>query len=256
MKPMKNKKLVVGNWKMNPGTIDEAKTIAAKTRRAAALLKHTEVVACPPFAFISACAPRSKAAHFYMGAQNVSFEEGGPHTGQVSAAMLKSIGVEYVIAGHSEARAAGDTDLMVSKRVKAILAAGMTPIVCVGEKTRDESGSHFDFLREQIKNTFADVPKKDAREIVLAYEPIWAIGAKEAMKPEDVYEMSLFVKKVFADVFNPESAMKLTVLYGGSVNFRNAADIMKIGQVDGLLVGRESVNMPGFKELLTAVDAI
>jgi triosephosphate isomerase len=253
---MSHERLLVGNWKMNPGTLEEAKNIAKKTRAAAANCKHTRVVACPPFVYIAPCAPREKEHNFNMGAQFVSLHESGAHTGEVSAGMLKDLGVEYVIVGHSEERAAGDTDALISKRITALLDAGLIPIVCVGEKTRAEDGSHFDFLREQIKNTFADVAKKYAREIILAYEPIWAIGAKEAMKPEEVYEMSLFVKKAFADVFTPESAVKITVLYGGSVNFRNAADIMSIGKVDGLLVGRESVNTPGFVELMKAVDEV
>jgi triosephosphate isomerase len=253
---MTHERLIVGNWKMNPGTLDEAKKIARKTKNAAALLKRTDIVVCPPFVFISACTPRKKSLHFHIGAQSVSTESSGPHTGEVSALMLKDLGVDYVIAGHSEERARGDTNEIVSKRVNAILEAGLTPIVCVGEKSRNEDGSHFEFLKTQIKDTFNNVAKKYAKDIILAYEPIWAIGAKEAMNPEQVYEMSLFVKKVFADIFSPEVAMKVTVLYGGSVNFRNAADIMKIGQIDGLLVGRESVNTPGFIELIRAVDAV
>jgi triosephosphate isomerase len=249
------KKLVVGNWKMNPTSIDEAKHISGKTRLVAAGLINTNVVACPPAVFISACIPRNKAANFSIGAQSVFFEEEGAYTGEVSANMLKSVGASHVIAGHSEERARGDTDEIVSKRIKVILEAGLIPIVCVGEKSRDnESGSHFDFLKEQIKNTFANVPKKYASEIILAYEPVWAIGAKEAMAPEQIYEMNLFVKKTFADLFGSDLAIKATVLYGGSVTFRNAGDIIKTGQVDGLLVGRESVNVAGFVELLKEVD--
>ena len=170
--------------------------------------------------------------------------------------MLKDMGVKYVIAGHSEERARGDTDESVSKRVKAIVEAGMEAVLCVGEKERDENGAYLDGLKEQIKNSLANVPANKAKNIILAYEPVWAIGAKEAMAPEQVYEMALFVRKVFSDVFNADQALNATVLYGGSVNFRNAADIIKTGQVDGLLVGRESVNMPGFTELLKAVDEI
>jgi triosephosphate isomerase len=170
--------------------------------------------------------------------------------------MLSSMGVEYVIAGHSEERARGDSDEIVSKRIARILETRMTAVVCVGEKARDESGAHFDFIRDEIKATFSGIPANKAKSIIIAYEPIWAIGAQEAMAPEQIYEMSLFVKKVFADVFGQEAAMKVKVLYGGSVNFRNAADIIGIGKVDGLLVGRESVNMPGFTELLKAVDKI
>ncbi|MEK7641827.1 MAG: triose-phosphate isomerase [Patescibacteria group bacterium] len=250
------KKLVIGNWKMNPATFDEAKVIAQKSRRLAAGLSHTEVVACPPFVFLGAVISERDPDTLKVGAQSVSYEEGGPHTGEVGAIMLKDMGVKYVIAGHSEERARGDTDESVSKRVKAIVEAGMEAVLCVGEKERDENGAYLDGLKEQIKNSLANVPANKAKNIILAYEPVWAIGAKEAMAPEQVYEMALFVRKVFSDVFNADQALKATVLYGGSVNFRNAADIIKTGQVDGLLVGRESVNMPGFTELLKAVDEI
>jgi triosephosphate isomerase len=142
----------------------------------------------------------------------------------------------------------------VSKRLKTALDAGLTVIVCVGETVRDEQGTYLETLKQQIKNSLEGVPKSRAGDIIVAYEPVWAIGAAEAMKPEDVYEMSLFVKKVFADVFTPEAGVRARVLYGGAVTFRNAPDIMTIGKVDGLLVGRESVNTAGFVELLKAVD--
>jgi triosephosphate isomerase (TIM) len=254
---MNNKRLIIGNWKMNPGTLEEAKKIARTVKRTAVKLEHTEAILCPPFTFISSLMPREKVKHFSVGAQSVFSEESGAFTGHVSAAMLRDCGVEYVIVGHSEERDRGVTDLMVAKKIKAVIETGMTPIVCVGESTRAEDGaSHFEVLKEQIKNSFADVPKRSARDIVLAYEPVWAIGAKESMKPGEIYEMSLFVKKVFSDVFNPESAIKVSVLYGGAVNYRNAADIISIGKVDGLLVGRESLNTVGFVELLKAVDAV
>ncbi len=249
-----SKKLVVGNWKMNPGTLDEARKIARKVRRAASDLRGTEVVIAPPFPFIVPCSPRKPAKNFHMAAQSVSYEESGAHTGEVSAVMLRDAGVEYVIVGHSEERKAGDSDETVSRRLKAVLDARLIPIVCVGETVRDENGSYLDALRSQIKNTFANVPAKSAGRIVLAYEPVWAIGAKEAMRPQDVREMSIFVKKIFADIFGSDAGLKAKVLYGGSVTHRNAPDIMTVGGVDGLLVGRESVNTPGFVELLKAVD--
>jgi len=251
-----SKHLVIGNWKMNPKTLEEAKEISRKTRAVAADLTRTEVVACPPFIYLESIIPTSSSTHFHIGSQNVSFEEGGPHTGEVSAAQLKNLGIEYVIVGHSEVRTAGDTSATVAKKLNAVLSAGLTPVLCVGEKERNDDGAHYEFLKEQIKNSLADVPKKYAREIILAYEPVWAIGAKEAMAPEAIHEMSIFVKKVFADVFGPDVATKITVLYGGSVNALNAADIITTGQVDGLLVGRESVNVEGFRELLRAVDLV
>ncbi|MEI8327822.1 MAG: triose-phosphate isomerase [Candidatus Taylorbacteria bacterium] len=252
-----NKKLIVGNWKMNPGTLNEARKIARNVRRAALTLVHTEAIICPPSVFLVPLIPRKKARHFSVGAQSAYFAESGAYTGLISTAMLRDVGVEYVIVGHSEERQRGDTDEMVSKKVRAVIEAGMTPIVCVGESSRDDVGAtHFGALREQIRNSFENVPKKAAGNIVLAYEPVWAIGAKDSMVPEQIYEMSLFVKKVFSDVFSQESAVKISVLYGGAVNSRNAADIVSIGKVDGLLVGRESLNTVSFVELLKAVDAV
>ena len=186
---------------MNPATYEEAKEIAKKTRAVAADLKNVEVVACPPYPFLTACQTRSDDKSLSLGAQTVSVHLNGAHTGDVGVGMLKDLGVEYVIVGHSERREAGETDETVSKKIAVTLDAGMTAVVCVGEKTRDESGAHLDFLTKQMKQTFAGVPESKAKNIVIAYEPVWAIGAKEAMKPEDVYEMSLFVKKVFGDIF-------------------------------------------------------
>jgi triosephosphate isomerase len=250
------KRIIIGNWKMNPSTTEDAKRIARRTRAVAARLAHTEAVVCPPFPFIAAAMSRNASANFHLGAQSASIEEGGAHTGEVGAFMLKNLGCEFVIVGHSEERARGDTDEVVSKRIARILEAGMTAVVCVGERSRDESGAHFDFLKDQVKNSLAGIAADAVRRIVVAYEPVWAIGAKEAMPPEQVYEMSLFVKKAFADIFGSEAGLKLKVLYGGSVNFRNAGEILKTGKVDGLLIGRESVNLPGFMELLKAVDKI
>ena len=250
-----SKHLIIGNWKMNPPTLAEAKRIIRSTRTVAIGLSNTEVVACPPYVYISSGISK-KSNILGLGSQTVSIHEAGAHTGEVSAGMLNDMGVQYVILGHSEQRAAAETDDMVSKRIVATLEAGLIAVVCVGEKVRDEQGAYLDALKDQIKNTFAGVQSKYAKNVIIAYEPVWAIGAKEAMVPEQIYETSLFVKKVFSDIFSQESAMKVKVLYGGSVNFRNAGDIISIGKVDGLLVGRESVNIPGFKELLKAVDQV
>ena len=241
---------------MNPASLDEAKKIIRKTRACATGLEHTDVVACLPFVYISAVISKKDSDNLKLGAQSVSVEEGGPHTGEVSASMLNNLGVKYVIAGHSEERVRGDSDEIVSRRVKAIVEAGMNAVLCVGEKVRDEGGAYLEALKEQIEMSLSAVPAHRAKNIVIAYEPIWAIGVQEAMKPEQVHEMSLFVRKVFSDIFTQDQAMKVPVLYGGSVNARNAAEIISRGQVDGLLVGRESINPVGFVELLKAVDAM
>lgn len=250
------KRLIVGNWKMNPATLVEAKKICRKVRRVTNDLSHTQVVVCPSFVFLSACRSRKEVNNFFIGAQSVSVEEGGAHTGEVSISMLQDIGVEYVIVGHSEQRAKGDTDEIVSRKLLNVLNHGMTAIVCVGESNHDTEGQYLEILKSQIKNTFAEIPKKFAKSIIIAYEPIWAIGAKEAMRPEDICETAIFIKKVFADIFTPDLGVKTCVLYGGAVNFRNASEIITIGQVDGLLVGRESVNSAGFIELIKTVEAL
>lgn len=253
---MSQKKLIVGNWKMNPETLEEAKVIVKKARNVAKKLSHTEVVVCPPTIFISSCVSKWDKKSISIGAQDVSIEDGGAHTGEVGARMLTDVGVSYVIVGHSERRKSGEKDGVVSQKALKALDAGMYAILCVGEEKRDESGTHYDVVRDQIKNSLAGIPSKYAKNIVVAYEPVWAIGAQEPMNPKEICEMAIFVRKVFSDVFSQDSAMKVRVLYGGAVNFRNAAEIIQASQVDGLLVGRESVNMPGFKELLKAVDKI
>ncbi|MEI6304996.1 MAG: triose-phosphate isomerase [Candidatus Taylorbacteria bacterium] len=252
-----NKKLIIGNWKMNPVTLDEAKRIIGKVRNLSKRLSNIRTVVCPPLVYISKIVPTRSIANFHIGAQTVSSEVSGAYTGEVNSAMLKDIGVEYVIVGHSEERMRGDTDEIVSKKIVSVLEAGLIPVVCVGELKRDvDSGSHFDELKNQIKNSFANIPHGSAKEIILAYEPVWAIGASESMLPEQIYEMSLFVKKVFSDIFGPEAGIKVPILYGGSVNARNAAEIISIGKVQGLLVGRESLNTVGFTELMKAVDGV
>ena len=254
---MSSKRLIISNWKMNPTTLFEARKIARRIKKVAPNLTKTEAIICPPFPFIAGCSPKKVIKNFHIGAQMVSYEENsGSFTGEVSASMLHNLGVEYVVVGHSEQRKKGDTDAIVSKRIKVVLDGGIIAVVCVGEATRDEGGIYLENLKNQVKNSFIDIPKKYVGDIVIAYEPIWAIGAKEAMLTEQIYETSLFVKKVFADLFGAQNGLRLKVLYGGAVNFRNAMDIISIGKVDGLLVGRESVNAPGFVELLKAVDIV
>jgi triosephosphate isomerase len=256
MTGMTTKYLIIGNWKMNPSSPEEAAIIVKKTRTAAATLIHTSVVVCPPFVFIPLAVPRQAAANFFVGAQSVSAEEGGPHTGLVSATMLQSVGVEYVIVGHSEERAQGLSNAEVARRAAAVIHSGMKAVVCVGEKVRDADGAYLEMLKIQIRESCAGLKAEDVANMIVAYEPIWAVGAPEPMGAEQIYETSLFVKKVLTDIFGQEAVRKVRVLYGGAVNSRNAAEIMNTGKVDGLLVGRESVNATGFVELVKAVDLV
>ena len=248
-------KLIIGNWKTNPMTLDEAKRILRSIRRIVPTLKSTDVVVCPPSIYIPA-ALSSRKSEIAVGSQNVFFENQGSFTGEIGPFMLKNMGVEYVIVGHSERRKMGETDEIVSRKIRSLLEAEIRPILCVGEAEHDHGGLYLDILKAQIKNSLAKVQKKYAKNIIIAYEPIWAIGAKESMDPKIIHEMSIFIKKVLSDMFGHDEALSTPILYGGSVNFRNANDIISLGKVDGLLVGRESVNAPGFVELLKAVDTI
>ena len=255
---------LVGNWKMNPSRSDDARRIVAAYKKVSAKLNRTFVVACPPFVYISFVASKKKKsaknskkpANISAGAQNVFFESEGAYTGEVSAKMLRDIGVSYVIVGHSERRKMGETDEMVSRKAAAVVSAGLCPIVCVGEATHDADGAYLGLIKEQLKNSLAGIPKSAVSKLIIAYEPIWAIGAKEAMQSEQIRETALFIKKTIADIFGRDAGLDLPVLYGGSVNWRNAGDILRVGGVQGLLVGRESVNIPGFVELAKAVDAV
>jgi triosephosphate isomerase len=277
-------KIVIGNWKMNPPSLEEAKHIITKTRNVTRKLERTTVVVCPPFPFISYVVPRKHRPdihEIFAGAQNVFFEDSGAFTGEVSTAELVSLGVDYVIVGHSERRypqgtqgavvsapatstapatqvfaSFGESDLEVSKKAAKVAQAGMIAVLCVGEKMRDSTGEYLDVLRDELKASLQVFPKKSLSQLIIAYEPIWAIGARTAMTPDLVCETALFIKKVLSDMYGQHEVLNVPILYGGSVNFRNAADIITLGQVDGLLVGRESVNIPGFTELLKAVDAI
>lgn len=259
----RSKKLLVGNWKMNPARLEDARHLISAYKKVSTKLEHTSIVACPPFVYLSFVAPMKKkmkggtknSAKIIAGAQDVFFESEGAFTGEVSAKMLRDMGVSYVIIGHSERRKLGETDEIVSKKAVAAVSAGLCPIVCIGESVHDADGAYLGVIKEQIKKSLVGIPKSVVSKLVIAYEPIWAIGAKEAMKPEQIRETVLFIKKVVADIFGRDAGLNLSVLYGGSVNWRNAGDIIRIGGVQGLLVGRESVNIPGFVELARAVDA-
>ena len=250
-----SKKIVVGNWKMNPTSLVEAKRIYRSIDNISKKLISTNVVVCPPFVYLKTLIGNGNSP-VSIGAQDVFTEEQGSYTGEISPLMLKDLGVSYVIIGHSEKRKQGETDDFISKKVQIVLDSGISPILCIGEKERDAGGEYLHFIKEQIKNSLNKVSRKNIDKLIIAYEPLWAIGAKEAMGPSDIYEMSLFIKKVLSDLYGHNEAISTQILYGGSVNFRNAADIIVKGQVNGLLVGRESINSAGFVELLKTIDTL
>ncbi|MBU3969026.1 triose-phosphate isomerase [Patescibacteria group bacterium] len=257
MKTKIKNKIVVANWKMEPKTQDEALKIFNDTKKASKNLKNTKVVICPPNFYVNELKEGlGKSKKISFGVQDVFSEEEGAHTGEISIDMVKNLGVEYVIVGHSERRSLGEDDDTVSKKVNLVLNSKLNPILCVGEKERDEEGNFLLFILEQIKNSLQKVEKKHLKNLIIAYEPIWAIGktAQDAMDSRGVHQMSLFIKKVLKDLFDEKIAEKTMILYGGSVELSNAEDLIKNGNIDGFLVGHESLDADKFCEILKIVD--
>lgn len=248
----KVKKLVIGNWKMNPESLDEAKKINREVRRASINIKKTDIVLCPPFVYVPALAGTPKSPVF-LGSQDCHSEDKGPFTGEVSTTQLYEFGTRFVIVGHSERRKMGESEEAINRKVRAVVMGGMTAIVCIGENERDAHGEYYETIKNQIHSALKDVPKKLLGNLVIAYEPVWAIGSKEAMSPSDLHETYIFIKKVLRDSFGMASD-GIRVIYGGAVDKTNADRLIKDGGVNGFLVGRESLKPKDFMEIVKMLD--
>ncbi|MES2223375.1 MAG: triose-phosphate isomerase [Patescibacteria group bacterium] len=247
------KKIIIANWKMNPGKLPEAKKIIEGTKKIA---KKTvaDVVVCPPFTYIGLLSGSKKP---FLGAQNVSFEKEGAFTGEVSAAQLYSLGVQYVIVGHSERRAMGETSEHVAKKACAALQNRISPIICIGEKERSQNAEHWQEIKWQLVDSLQGVNKTNIKKCVIAYEPVWAIGKKSVgpMAPADVAESAIFIKKVLAEMFDPKIAEDVRIVYGGSVDGKSSKDIMRAGAISGFLVGRASLKPKEFEEIVGSISS-
>lgn len=250
------KKLIVANWKMNPLNLEEAKKIFNPARTIAKNLKNTNILICPPFPYLFPLSKLNSPKNLFLGAQNISSEEKGAFTGEVSASQIKDLGVSFCIIGHSERRKMGETNEIIKKKLEMALYNNLTPILCIGEKTRDKDGSYLSFLKSQLKECLTGLQKKDLLGFFIAYEPIWAIGKsyKESMNPTDIHETSLFIKKSFGELFGRDMSLNLKILYGGSVEPENASLIAEYGDIDGFLVGHASLVPEKFKKILEAAD--
>lgn len=250
------RKIVVGNWKMNPATSKEAETLFSAVAKNISNIKKTEIVICPPFVYLEKVKKLSKK--IILGSQNSFWEDKGAFTGEVSPAMLYDLGVKYVILGHSERRALGDTNELVNKKIKSSLRAGLRPILCVGESTRDENHEYFNFVKVELEECLRGISKNSISKIIIAYEPIWAISSTPNRRDAtalDSREMAIFIRKILSDKFGME-ARKTRVIYGGSVNEKDAAEFLKNGGVDGLLPGRASLDAKKFIEILKTCEAL
>ena len=238
------KPIIAGNGKMNKTAAEGAALVNALKP----LVKDApcDVVVCVPFTDIPAVSAAVKGSNVHLGAQNVHFAEKGAYTGEISAEMLKEFGVEYVIIGHSERRQYfGETDETVNKRMHAALAAGLIPIVCVGESLEErETGKTEAVLSVQIKEGLKGLD--DVSKIVIAYEPVWAIGTGKTATAEQANETIGFIRKTLAETFCPKCAEKVRIQYGGSMNAKNCKELMAMPEIDGGLIGGASLKAEDF----------
>lgn len=250
------KKIIVANWKMNPSTLKEARELLRAVRRAAKKLRGVQVIICPPFVYLSLFGRGRNNIH--LGAQDVFFERKGAFTGEVSAAMVKDIGAAYVIVGHSERRKQGEDNVVVNRKVKAALAEYLQVIFCIGETVRDIHGRYFQFLEEELLEGLQGISRNALKNLIIAYEPIWAIGksADDAMRPEDMHQMSIFIKKILVKRFGKRGALKVPILYGGSVEPENAESLLREGEANGFLVGHASLRAKDFQEILAIANRV
>ena len=235
------KKIIAGNWKMNK-TPSEAVELA-KMLKAKVDTDKSDVVFCVPAIDIIPVGEVIKGTNIALGAENVYFEDKGAYTGEISAPMLKDAGVKYVLVGHSERRQYfGETDEDVNKKIKKILEYGMTPIMCCGETLEQrEMDITIEHIRMQIKKGLYGLTAEDAEKVVIAYEPIWAIGTGKTATSQQAQEVCAEVRKVVGEVYGADTAEKIRIQYGGSVNGKNAAELFAMADIDGGLVGGASL---------------
>ncbi len=244
------KKIIIANWKMNPETLVDAKKIFNGIKKTASKTKNTQTVVCVPYVFLSEL-KKLATGKCALGVQDIAGAPGGAHTGLVSAGMVKKYNVTYAVVGHSEARARGQSNEDVHQKILSALTNKIISIVCVGETERDNQGFYWHAIKEQVSVAFANLPRKNLENIIIAYEPVWAVGkgAKREATPAECFEVTVFIKKVLSDLYTPADAHKVTILYGGSVNVKDALGFAEHGGVDGYLVGRESLVVKDFNIL-------
>ncbi len=248
---MARKVLIAGNWKMNK-TAAETKALCAELKAKMAGVSGIEVAVCPPFTSLCAAVEALKGSNVKVGAQNIHWADNGAFTGEISGSMLKEIGVEYVIVGHSERRQFfGETDETVNKRTKAALKYALKPIVCVGETLEEREGNKTEAVLEtQVKGAFAGFGAAEMSTIVIAYEPVWAIGTGKTATNEIAQAAHAFIRKVLTGLFGAQVAESITIQYGGSMKADNSAALIAQKDIDGGLVGGASLKADDFEKLV------
>ncbi len=248
---MEKRKMIAGNWKMNK-TNDEALVLVKELLEEVSNNKDKDILIAPPFTALSEISKLIKSSNIKLGAQNMYFEDKGAFTGQISSSMLKSAGCEYVILGHSECRIIfSETDELINKKIKHALEVNLIPIFCVGETLKErEEGLTNKIIDNQIKKGLNSIEEKLAKNIIIAYEPVWAIGTGKTASPEDADKVHAEIRKTLTGIYNLELAQNTRILYGGSMNEENAKSLLSMPNIDGGLIGGASLVASKFSRIV------
>jgi triosephosphate isomerase len=254
---MKNK-IVAGNWKMNTTFPQAEELLVAIAEGLDGVSLETDVILCPPFLYLEMAADVSEESNFVVGAQNVSYAENGAYTGEVSAAMLKSAGADFCIVGHSERRMYfKETDEELRKKVDLLLKNEILPIFCIGEQLAErEANEHFQIVESQLKNALFHLDIEQFEQVIIAYEPVWAIGTGLTATPAQAQEMHAFIRKMIEEKYGTQQAYNTYILYGGSCNAANALELFSCNDVDGGLIGGASLKCGEFLEIINAAETV
>ncbi len=250
--------LIAGNWKMNK-TATEGVELVKALAAAVGIESSVNVVLCPPFTALSAVGTAIEGTHLGLGAQNVHDKTSGAFTGEISASMLRDLHVTHVIIGHSERRSIfGEDDAFANRKVLSALASSLKPILCVGELLSErEANQTMEVVRRQIELGLAGVPAAKAENLIIAYEPVWAIGTGKTATPAMAQEVHAFIRKLLAQQFGPETAARILILYGGSMKPDNADALLAEHDIDGGLIGGASLEAKSFVDLVrSAVKSV
>lgn len=247
--------LIAGNWKMN-NTVAEALELAECVKTRVLDVKRTEIAVAPPFTALYAVGSILKNSNIRLSSQNVFWEEKGAFTGEISPLMLTEAGCAYAIVGHSERRQYfGETDESVNKRIKAAIAHGLMPIVCIGETLAErESGKAMEVIYTQLTGALRGVGLDGIKKIVIAYEPVWAIGTGKNATPQQAEEVHRHIRVLIGDLYGTEASGQIRILYGGSMNPENAPDLLSQPDIDGGLIGGASLKVGSFTAIIMAAE--
>jgi triosephosphate isomerase len=242
------KPIIIANWKMNK-TNKEAISFIIELKNRVRYIRNVDIVICPPFTILSDISKELKNSNIYVGGQNMFYEEKGAFTGEISPLMLKAVSCKYVILGHSERRYYfNETDDLINKKIKSALKHDLIPILCVGENLEQRKNNETKMtIKKQLNKCLEGLKQNDILEIVVAYEPVWAIGTGNNASPEQAEEIHLFIKGLLKKEYN---IGKTRIIYGGSVNHMNIKELMSIPDIDGCLVGGASLNVSSFFKII------